>query len=111
MLIIICFGFMMLIASLVEFSIPKTPMWQKHNAQLANFNVSSLRVITGLSNRRGIAFDASGDLFVAELKALAPGDILKFSMNGSQTVFASAIGQPQGNGGPEFLTFRGGPMP
>jgi hypothetical protein len=36
---------MMFIASLVEFSIPKTPMWQKHNAQLANFDVTSLRVI------------------------------------------------------------------
>jgi hypothetical protein len=50
-----------------------------------------------------------GDLLVAELKAAAPGDILKFSTNGSQTVFASGIGQPQGNGGPEFLAFRGGP--
>jgi hypothetical protein len=48
---------------------------------------------------------------VAELKALAPGDILKLSKNGSQTVFASDIGQPQGNGGPEFLAFRGGAMP
>jgi hypothetical protein len=46
---------------------------------------------------------------VAELKAAAQGDILKFSTNGSQTVFASGIGQPQGNGGPEFLAFRGGP--
>jgi hypothetical protein len=45
MLISICFGFMMFIASLVEFSIPKTPMRQKHNAQLANFDVTSLRVI------------------------------------------------------------------
>ena len=67
---------------------------------------------TDLSNPRGIAFDPSGDLLVAELKELsAPGDILKFSTNGSQTVFASGIGQPQGNGGPEFLAFRGGPMP
>jgi len=36
---------MMLIVSLVEFSIPKAPMWQRHNAQLANFGVASLRVI------------------------------------------------------------------
>jgi hypothetical protein len=36
---------MMFIASLVEFPIPKTPMWQQHNAQLANFDVTSLRVI------------------------------------------------------------------
>jgi len=36
---------MMLIASLVECSIPKTPMWQRHNVQLANFDVASLRVI------------------------------------------------------------------
>ena len=64
---------------------------------------------TDLADPRGIAFDPSGDLLVAELKAAAPGDILKFSTNGSQTVFASGIGQPQGNGGPEFLAFRGGP--
>jgi sugar lactone lactonase YvrE len=64
---------------------------------------------TDLADPRGIAFDPSGDLFVAELKALAQGDILKFSTNGSQSVFASGIGQPQGNGGPEFLAFRGGP--
>jgi len=64
---------------------------------------------TDLADPRGIAFAPSGDLLVAELKAAAPGDILKFSTNGSQTVFASGIGQPQGNGGPEFLTFRGGP--
>ena len=54
-----------------------------------------------------MAFDPSGDLLVAELKAAAPGDILKFSTNGSQTVFASDIGLPQGNGGPEFLVFGG----
>jgi sugar lactone lactonase YvrE len=64
---------------------------------------------TDLADPRGIAFDPSGDLLVAEVKAFAPGDILKFSTNGSQTVFASGIGQPQGNGGPEFLAFRGGP--
>ena len=64
---------------------------------------------TDLADPRGIAFDAWGDLLVAELKAAAPGDILKFSTNGSQTVFASSIGQPQGNGGPEFLAFRSGP--
>ena len=58
-----------------------------------------------------MAFDPSGDLLVAELKAAAPSDILKFSTNASQTVFASDIGQPQGNGGPEFLVFRGGPLP
>jgi glucose/arabinose dehydrogenase len=67
---------------------------------------------TGFSNARGIAFDPSGNLLVAELKELStPGDILKFSMNGSQTVFASGIGQPKGNGGPEFLGFCGDPMP
>jgi sugar lactone lactonase YvrE len=66
---------------------------------------------TGLADPRGIAFDPSGDLFVAELKAAAAGDILKFTKNGSQTVFASNIGRPQGNGGPEFLAFRGGPSP
>jgi sugar lactone lactonase YvrE len=64
---------------------------------------------TDLADPRGIAFDPSGDLFVAELRAAAVGDILKFSKNGIQTVFASNIGRPQGNGGPEFLAFRGDP--
>jgi hypothetical protein len=45
MLINICFGFMMLIASLIESSVPKTRMWQKHNIQLANFDMATLRVI------------------------------------------------------------------
>jgi hypothetical protein len=48
-------------------------------------------------------------ILAAELKAAVPGDILKFSTNGSQTVFASGIRQLHGNGGPEFLAFRGGP--
>jgi sugar lactone lactonase YvrE len=61
---------------------------------------------TNLSDPRGIAFDPSGDLFVAELKGAAQGDILKFSKQGGQTVFASGIGRPQGNGGPEYLAFR-----
>ena len=64
---------------------------------------------TNLADPRGIAFDPSGNLFVAELRAAAVGDILKFSKDGNQTVFASNIGRPQGNGGPEFLAFRGGP--
>jgi hypothetical protein len=35
---------MLLNASLVEFGIAKRQMWQKHNAQSANFDVASLRV-------------------------------------------------------------------
>jgi sugar lactone lactonase YvrE len=65
---------------------------------------------TNLADPRGITFDPSGDLFVAEIKAAAPGDILKFSRDGSRIVFASDIGRPEGNGGPEFLAFRGGPL-
>jgi glucose/arabinose dehydrogenase len=64
---------------------------------------------TGLADPRGIAFDPAGDLFIAELKAAAPGDILKFSTDGNQTVFAPDVERSQGNGGPEFLAFRGGP--
>jgi hypothetical protein len=45
MLLNICFGFMMLIASLIELPIAKTRMWQKHKIQLANFDMASLRVI------------------------------------------------------------------
>jgi hypothetical protein len=36
---------MMLIASLIELPIAKTPMWQQHKIQLANFDMASLRVI------------------------------------------------------------------
>jgi len=35
---------MMLIASLVELAIAKTWMWHNHNAQLANFELASLRL-------------------------------------------------------------------
>jgi len=52
---------------------------------------------TGLTNPRGLAFDDSGYLFVAE--ANAPGNILKFFPDGTHTVFATVIGRPQ------FLTF------
>jgi hypothetical protein len=45
MLINICFGFMMFIASLIESPLAKMRMWQKHNSHLANFDVTSLRVI------------------------------------------------------------------
>jgi hypothetical protein len=50
--------------------------------------------------RGGLAFDSVGNLFVAEI---IPGDILKITPGGNQSVFASAIGDLGGNGGPEFL--------
>jgi sugar lactone lactonase YvrE len=58
---------------------------------------------TGLSYPRGLAFDNSGNLFVAEIFTNAgtgPGDILKFTPTGTMTVFASGIA------GPQFLAFR-----
>src|SRR5437016_590142 len=45
MLINIDFGFIMFIVSLINLPIAKRPMWQKHNIHLANFDLSSLRVI------------------------------------------------------------------
>jgi hypothetical protein len=59
---------------------------------------------TGLTTPRGLAFDSSGNLFVAEVnqpEANQPGEILKFPPGGGPpTVFASfSIGRP------EFLTF------
>jgi hypothetical protein len=44
MLINICFGFMMLVASLIELPVAKTRMC-KVKIQLANFDMASLRVI------------------------------------------------------------------
>ncbi|MEP7014722.1 MAG: kelch repeat-containing protein [Verrucomicrobiota bacterium] len=61
----------------------------------------------GLSNPRGLAFDSMGNLFAAEVPQFSTGDILKFTPAGAQSVFASGLGRPAGNGGPEFLTFRG----
>jgi len=53
---------------------------------------------TGLTFPRGLAFDSSGVLFVAEANAIPDGDILKFDTGGPH-VFASGFGRP------EFLTF------
>jgi hypothetical protein len=53
---------------------------------------------TGLTFPRGLAFDSSGVLFVAEANAIPDGDILKFDTGGPH-VFASGFGRP------EFLIF------
>jgi len=45
MLINICFGFMMLIASLIESPLAKTADVAKHNTHFSEFDVTSLRVI------------------------------------------------------------------
>jgi hypothetical protein len=42
---------MMFIASLIESFVGKTRMWQKHNIQLANFDVTSLRIICRILTR------------------------------------------------------------
>jgi sugar lactone lactonase YvrE len=70
---------------------------------------------TGLSaNPRGLAFDSAGNLFVADIPGITTGNILEFTPagalyqptpTGTPGVFASGIGRPQGNGGPEFLAF------
>jgi hypothetical protein len=58
---------------------------------------------TDLTTPRGLAFDSSGNLFVAEAglpETNVIGDILKFPPGGgSYTVFAAGFGRPQ------FLTF------
>jgi hypothetical protein len=46
------FWFHNAIASLIEFSIAKTRMWQRHNIQLANFDQATLRVIPSTSGPR-----------------------------------------------------------
>jgi len=64
---------------------------------------------------RGLAFDRGGNLFVAEVgeelnPPHTPGDILKFTPNGTQTVFA-VMPSPAYNAGPEFLAFQLLPTP
>jgi hypothetical protein len=61
---------------------------------------------TGLNAPRGLVFDSSGNLFVAEIIQTGPGDIIKITAGGKKSVFASGIGRPQGNGGPEFLAIQ-----
>ncbi len=57
---------------------------------------------TGLTNPRGLTFDSSGNLYVAEIGVPAPGDILKFTPGGTESTFASGIGTLN-NRGPEWL--------
>jgi sugar lactone lactonase YvrE len=59
---------------------------------------------TGLTAPRGLAFDRSGNLFVAEIITTGPGDILKFTPDGTRTVFAVVPGGD--NSGPEFLAIQ-----
>ena len=55
---------------------------------------------TGLDGPRGLAFDSSGNLFVAESNFAPDGDILKFPTCGATpTFFATGLNRPQ------FLTF------
>ena len=56
---------------------------------------------SGLNHPRGLSFDSDGNLFVAEISLTGPGNILEFDPAGTGTVFASDLGRPQGNGGPE----------
>jgi len=58
-----------------------------------------------------LAFDRGGNLFVAEIIQTGPGDVLKFTLDGVGTVFASGIGRPEGNGGPEYLAVQLLPTP
>jgi len=56
---------------------------------------------TNLDWPNSLAFDASGNLFVAEWGAFAPrGDILRFTPNGNRTVFAPNLDTPT------FLAFQ-----
>jgi len=54
---------------------------------------------TRLTTPRGLAFDSSRNLFVAEANAIPDGDILKFTPGGVRSTFATGFGRP------EFLTF------
>jgi DNA-binding beta-propeller fold protein YncE len=62
--------------------------------------------VSGLPNPRGLIFDSAGKLFVAQIPPSASGDILKFTPKGRAVVFASEIGLPQENGGPEYFAIQ-----
>ena len=62
--------------------------------------------VSGLPNPRGLVFDSAGKLFVTEIPPSASGDILKFTGRGELTVFASEIGDPQWNAGPQYLAIQ-----
>jgi len=62
--------------------------------------------VTGLNFPAGLAFDTSGDLFVAENPLASLGDILKLTPDSTTSVFASGIGIQQYSGGPEFLVIQ-----
>ena len=61
---------------------------------------------TALDFPRGLVFDSAGNLFVADVGAFGFGAIIKIAPAGTQTVFASGIGSPNGNGGPEYLAIE-----
>jgi hypothetical protein len=50
MLLNICFGFMMLIASLIEFSISQNADVKNHKIQLANFDKASFACIKSVAS-------------------------------------------------------------
>jgi HYR domain/Putative Ig domain len=67
---------------------------------------------TGLAQLpRGLAIDDAGNLFVAETgRTNFQGDIVKITPQGVESIFAPGLGQPQGNGGAEFVTFTAFPV-
>jgi hypothetical protein len=80
------------------------------NGEILKFAPDGTKTVfaTGLTNGpRGMAYDSSGNLFVAEVPSTTTGDILKFTPAGVKTTFASGIGISTGNGGPEYLVFKG----
>ncbi len=62
--------------------------------------------VSGLPNPRGLIFDRAGKLFVTNIPSSLGGDILRFTGRGVPTVFASEIGVPEENSGPEYLAIQ-----
>ncbi|MEY2558862.1 MAG: hypothetical protein QOE34_2287 [Verrucomicrobiota bacterium] len=80
------------------------------NGEILKFAPDGTKTVfaTGLTHApRGMAYDSAGNLFVAEVSPTTSGDILKFTPGGVRTTFASGIGNPAGNGGPEYLAIKG----
>jgi DNA-binding beta-propeller fold protein YncE len=85
-----------------------TVVFPYNNDRILKFTPDGVKrtFASGLPNPRGLIFDSAGKLFVTNIPSSLGGDILRFTGRGVPTVFASEIGVPEENGGPEYLAIQ-----